>query len=263
MHAVRLFQGQGLPPSNAVLPHPLPGEPPLPPNYWQARRGQTSFLFKFDLPSRTPGTMDFGRGLARVRYEVRATAAVAWKGERRLVTNVKEAVVVEDIEDDELKAEAIVVGENGKIWIQGRVIGGVLVAGHSACLELQVKNHSTKKVNLNETSRILGGSYDFQNTGLVVTLGRHLHLPNVAPGDKQPLQISDTLTSVDFKGAEYIVGPGVEGVANLVFDVPKHSAGVRGGQREGEDGEGRMSSPLFEVRCMVSCRMTMGIGRFV
>ncbi len=104
---------------------------------------------------------------------------------------------------------------------------------------------------------------DYQNTGLVVTLGRHLHLPNVNPGDKQPLQIQDTLTSVDFKGAEYIVGPTVEGVANLVFDVPKHAAGVRGGQREGEDGEGRMSTPLFEVRCMVSCRMTMGIGRFV
>jgi hypothetical protein len=146
MHTVRLFQGQGIPPSNAVLSHPLPGDPPLPLHYWPARRGQTTFLFRFDLPPRTPGSIDFGRGLARVRYEVRATVGVVWKGERRLVTHAKDAHVVEDIEDADLKAEAIVVGEGGKIWVQGRVIGGVLVAGHSACLELQVKNHSAKKV---------------------------------------------------------------------------------------------------------------------
>jgi hypothetical protein len=146
IHAIRLFQGQGLPPSNAVLTHALPNEPPLPPHYWQARRGQTSFLFRFPLPPCTPGSIDFGRGLARVRYEVRATAGVVWKGERRLVTHAHDAPVVEDAVDVDMKAEAVVVGENGKIWAQGRVIGGVLVAGASACLELQVKNHSTKKV---------------------------------------------------------------------------------------------------------------------
>jgi hypothetical protein len=95
-----------------------------------------------------------------------------------------------------------------------------------------------------------------------VSLSRYLHLPNAPPGDKPPLQISDTLTSSEFKGPEYVIGPGVEGVANLVFDVPKHAAGVRGGQREGEDGEGRISSPLFEVRCMVSCKIGMSIGRY-
>jgi hypothetical protein len=95
---------------------------------------------------RTPASIDFGRGLARVRYEVRASAGASWKGERRLVTHVCDAPVVEDAADVDATAEAVVVGENGKIWAQGRVIGGVLVAGHSACLELQVKNHSTKKV---------------------------------------------------------------------------------------------------------------------
>jgi hypothetical protein len=109
-------------------------------------------------------------------------------------------------------------------------------------------------------------TYNFemqQNTGLVVTLTRFLHLPNVPAGQKPPLQISDTLTSVDFRSAEYIVAPGVEGVANLVFDVPKHAAGVRGDQRDGADGEGVVSPPLFEVRCIVSCKITMGIGRLV
>jgi hypothetical protein len=143
MHAARVFQGGALPPSNAVLAH---ADPALPPGYWPARRGQTAFLFRFPLPPRAPASIAFGKGLARVRYEVRASAAVVWKGERRLVTASREAVVVEDIEDVEQKAEAIVVGENGKIWAQARVVGGMLVAGAGACLELQVKNHSTKKV---------------------------------------------------------------------------------------------------------------------
>jgi hypothetical protein len=48
----------------------------------------------------------------------------------------------------ESSPEAIVVGDNGKLWMQGRMMGGpVVVAGESACLELQVKNHSNKKVN--------------------------------------------------------------------------------------------------------------------
>ena len=43
--------------------------------------------------------------------------------------------------------EAIVVGENGKLWMQGKLVGNVIVAGDSACLELQVKNHTAKKVH--------------------------------------------------------------------------------------------------------------------
>jgi len=42
--------------------------------------------------------------------------------------------------------EGVVVGENGKLWVQAKVLGSVVVAGSTAGLELQVKNHSTKKV---------------------------------------------------------------------------------------------------------------------
>jgi hypothetical protein len=42
--------------------------------------------------------------------------------------------------------EGLIVGEGGKIWVQARVLGGILVAGESACIELQVKNHSAKRV---------------------------------------------------------------------------------------------------------------------
>ena len=45
-----------------------------------------------------------------------------------------------------LAAECLVVGEGRKVWAQARVVGGMLVAGALACIELQVKNHSAKKV---------------------------------------------------------------------------------------------------------------------
>jgi hypothetical protein len=79
--------------------------------------------------------------------------------------------------------------------------------------------------------------------------------------DKAPLQISDTLTSVNFRGAEYIVQPGVEGVANLVFDVPRSAKSVKGGIREDDDDEDRKCAALFEVRCIVAVKMSMGLGR--
>lgn len=81
---------------------------------------------------------------------MRAAVGVCWKAERRLVTDAKEVQVVEAPEEEEgRRAEGVVVGEGGKIWAQARVVGGVLVAGESACVELTVKNHSTKKVHTN------------------------------------------------------------------------------------------------------------------
>lgn len=85
-----------------------------------------------------------------MKYELRATVAVIWKGERRLVTHTREVDVVESwgIDFSRVEPEGIVVGEHGKIWAQGKVIGGMVVAGETGCLELQVKNHSSKRVRL-------------------------------------------------------------------------------------------------------------------
>ncbi|KAI0689087.1 hypothetical protein C8T65DRAFT_700394 [Cerioporus squamosus] len=243
LHTKRLFQGPGLPPSNSVHPYPAPGDPPLPSHYYHARRGITTFLFQFPLPESSPSSIDFGSGLARLRYEVRASVGVFWKGERKLVTDQKPIDVIERLEDDfnRVDPEGVIVGENGKIWMQGKVLGGFLVAGHPACIELQVKNHSRKK-----------------NTGLSVTLTRELYLPNVPSNQKQPLQLSDTVTTVSFRGPEYIIPPGVEGVANLVVDVPKHARGVKGGQRQGDGA--KSAACLFEVRCILGIKLAMGIG---
>ena len=154
LHTRRFFQGPGLPPSNAVLPHPVAGEPPLPAHHHRARRGLTSFLFRLHLPPSSPPSIDFGNGLARIRYEVRASVGVAWKDQNRLVTDKCPVDVLQRHPGDDgldfdtwPAPEGLIVGEGGKIWVQGRVLGGMLVSGESACVELQVKNHSAKRVS--------------------------------------------------------------------------------------------------------------------
>lgn len=78
-----------------------------------------------------------------------------------------------------------------------------------------------------------------------------------------PVQISDTLTTVSFRGPEYIIPPGAEGIANLVFDVSKDARGVRGGILDGAEGDGpRHTESLFEIRCKVEVRLIMGMGRY-
>lgn len=108
----------------------------------------TTFLFRFPLPTSCPSSINFGSGLAAVRYEVRTTVGVAYKGENRLVFDKKDVDIVEAFEPDFSRAdpEAFVVGESGRVWLQAKLLGGVVVAGQPACVELTVKNHSLKKV---------------------------------------------------------------------------------------------------------------------
>ncbi|ESK83571.1 hypothetical protein Moror_12084 [Moniliophthora roreri MCA 2997] len=247
IHSRRVFQGPGYTPSNAVQPAPLVGDEPLPPGYYTARKGRSTFLFSLPVPKTSPNSIVFGDGIANVRYQVRASVGVFWKGERRVVMENKVVDVVEAFNEDgkrKKEAEGVVVAENGKIWMQARIIGGVVVAGESACVELQVKNHSNKK-----------------NTSLQLSLTRHLILPTSAP---KHLEISDTLATIPFKGPEYVIHPGVEGVASLVFDVPRHARGVKGGLLLGEEespgGKRKETKALFEVRCVLGIKMCMGLG---
>lgn len=67
-----------------------------------------------------------------------------------------------------------------------------------------------------------------------------------------------------FRGPEYIIHPGVEGVANLVFDIPKTARGVKGGVYLDEGYRSpRETQSIFEVQCIVSAKISMGIGRYV
>ena len=58
-----------------------------------------------------------------------------------------------------------------------------------------------------------------------------------------------------------MIHPGSEGVANLVFDAPKNSRGVKGGQRPGNEDSTKQLAPLFEVKCTITITMSMGLGR--
>lgn len=80
---------------------------------------------------------------------------------------------------------------------------------------------------------------------------------------KVPVHLSDTLFSESFRGAEYSVHPGTEGVAKLVFNVPKVARVVKGGVREdSEDNEGgrKRTEPLFEIHCILGVKIGMGVG---
>lgn len=81
--------------------------------------------------------------------------------------------------------------------------------------------------------------------------------------DKASLQITDTLTTVAFRGPDYIVQPGTEGVASLVFDVPRNARTVKGGPRDGDGQQGTVTDCLFEVRCILQIKVGLPFGRFV
>ncbi|KAJ1307612.1 hypothetical protein OPQ81_001707 [Rhizoctonia solani] len=240
IHTRRVFQGPGLPPSNAVLPEDEKGR--FPPHHFPARRGITTFFFRFPLPLTSPASVDFGSGLAKIRYEIRASASAAWKGEIRLVTDSQEVQVVESAMQ-EVESAGTVVGESGKIWMQGKVLGGAVIAGQTCCIELHVKNHSSRKTS-----------------GVNVTLQRMLHLDNPPPQHAN-LILSDTLVTAAFHSAEYCCPPGLEGVAKLVINVPRTARTVKGGSREsGEAGADKAIPALFDIRGSVNVRLCMGTG---
>jgi hypothetical protein len=98
-----------------------------------------------------------------------------------------------------------------------------------------------------------------QNTNLVLSLNRTLILHT---NSTKPLEISDTLLTVPYRGQEYTLPPGGEGVAHLVFDVPITARSVRGGTYDGDDdGVRNTSEALFSIQASVEVKVGMGLGR--
>jgi len=59
------------------------------------------------------------------------------------------------------------------------------------------------------------------------------------------------------------VQPGTEGVASLVFDVPRNARSVKGGPRDGDGQQETVTDCLFEVRCTLGIKIGLPLGRFV
>jgi len=145
IHSRRIFQGPGLPLSNAVYSdYSLPAGELLPAHHYAARRGLTTFFFRFPLPYSSPASIKFGP--ASIRYEVRASASVAWRGDRRLVTATRELKVVESLDtlSPTTIPQAVTIAEGGKIWAQARITNGAVIGGEAACIDLEVKNHTSR-----------------------------------------------------------------------------------------------------------------------
>ncbi|KAL4066724.1 hypothetical protein V8B97DRAFT_2103205 [Scleroderma yunnanense] len=243
IHSRRIFQGPGLPPSNAVYSDHVPaaGEPLLPAHHYAARRGLTTFFFRFPLPRASPSSIKFGP--ASIRYEVRASASVAWQGDRRLVTDNREVKVVECLDTLSPAAipQAVTIAEDKRLWVQASITNGAIIGGEAACIDLEVKNYTSR-----------------WTCGITLTLTRTLRLSSSLLTDKHPPDISDVITRVEFRGPEYSLPPGIEGIASLVVDVPRHSRGTKGNPRF--DDNGKSTDSLFEVRCAFNIRVEMPPG---
>lgn len=84
------FQGNGLPPSNAVKP----GTKPIQSSFYPALPGRTRFAFAFTIPASLPSTCALGSN-AQTRYELRAFASSLVDGSVDLRSEKLDVRVVE------------------------------------------------------------------------------------------------------------------------------------------------------------------------
>lgn len=84
------FQGNGLPPSNAVVP----GSRPIQSSFYPALPGRTRFAFTFTIPADMPSTCALGSN-ATTRYELRAFASSLCDGNVDIRSEKLEVRVVE------------------------------------------------------------------------------------------------------------------------------------------------------------------------
>lgn len=84
------FQGNGLPPSNAVVPNARPVQA----GFYPALPGRTRFSFVFDIPAEVPSSCTLGANATK-RYELRAFASSLYEGNVDIRTDKAEVRVVE------------------------------------------------------------------------------------------------------------------------------------------------------------------------
>lgn len=234
-----MFQGDNLPPSNAVLPAaPVNG-------YWTARKGRTSFPFSFRLPTSAPSCVTFA-GNASLRYGLKATVQTWYNDEKMIVTARREAFVLEKWADQlhpRFREPVEVVGDtrlfmggNGAVWLEAGIAEQLFWGGGQLHIRCGIKNN---------TKRHLGG--------IKVALARRLIFPvGSAEGfhdspDKLSLEprITEIVHGQIFKGREYEFAPHAESVCTVAVDVPRDLRTIR-------------KTRLFEVRTFAFVSLLLG-----
>ena len=234
-----MFQGDNLPPSNAVLPAaPVNG-------YWTARKGRTSFPFSFRLPSSAPSCVTFA-GNASLRYGLKATVQTWYNEEKMIVTARREAFVLEKWSDhnhpryreplDVVGDTRLFMGGNGAVWLEAGIAEQLFWGGGQLHIRCGIKNNTKRHLS-----------------GIKVALARRLIFPVAsAEGlhdspDKLSLEPSITEIVHDqvFKGREYEFDPHAESVCSLAVDVPRDLRTIR-------------KTRLFEVRTYALVSLLLG-----
>lgn len=232
-----LFQGEHLPPSNAVLPSaPTAG-------YWTARKGRTTFPFSFRLPDSAPSCVTFA-GNACLRYALKATTQTWWNDQKTLVTVKSDAFVVEKWEDEgderymqpvEAVADTrLFMGGTGAVWLEAGVAEQLFVAGGMVMIRAGVKNNTKRHLS-----------------GLKVAIARRLIFPVSGPpgvpAQRPSLepQITEVVHTQHFKGPSFEFPPSEEVVVNLAVDLPRDVRTIR-------------KTRLFEVQTVAIISAQMG-----
>ena len=75
---------------------------------------------------------------------------MAWRGDRRLVTDTREVKVVESLDtlSPTTISQAVATAEGGNIWALAKVTNGAVIGGEAACIDLEMKNHTSRWVSL-------------------------------------------------------------------------------------------------------------------
>ncbi|KAJ1018327.1 hypothetical protein NDA18_006482 [Ustilago nuda] len=234
-----MFQGDSLPPSNAVLPAaPVNG-------YWTARKGRTTFPFSFRLPSSAPSCVTFA-GNASLRYGLKATVQTWYNEDKMIVTARREAFVIEKWSDEyhprfREAVEAVgdtrlFMGGNGAVWLEAGISEQLFWGGGQMLVRCGVKNNTKRHLS-----------------GIKVALARRLIFPvgsieglHDSP-DKVSLEprITEIVHDQIFKGREYEFGPNAESVCTVAVDIPRDLRTIR-------------KTRLFEVRTFAMVSLLLG-----
>ncbi|KAH9015199.1 hypothetical protein EDB85DRAFT_2156876 [Lactarius pseudohatsudake] len=114
---------------------------PLPANYHQARRGLIAFLFHRSVPPSSPSSINVGNRLTQIRYDIRASVDVAWKIQKFPESPPANKTMVYTPSPH----QNVWSSASDKIWAQARVLGGMPMAGESACIESSKRQACTSR----------------------------------------------------------------------------------------------------------------------